>query len=671
MADKNDITNNKNSLSLEEESILKNAMIFLQEEYNIKKDKLKLLRQELTQTKRQFQSQLQEYQKEIKLTIEKEKDIQLLFSKISKRKKRRSLIIKNSFNNKFYSHLLEISTNKKKEKFLKNFFSLIMLENSEEKINIKELIEILKNEDEIKNLLLYSYKIYNDIKIKDENLYNNLKQKYENSISDLKQLDGGEYPFDEMFECLGIIFEIIESEKNIKENNFILNKLIEKKNAKFVEIKNIENRIKNYYKNMKKIQQHIKIIHGFYDTFKKQNAINDSNSLKELLENIEEYKKIDIDYNIMNPNFDAITSLTFGTYCTQSEDSSIKSSTLSSKNKLMNNKLLKSNNKNNQFNTYEPKGDSNNILKNNKNNNKINKNIKEVKNDKSNVNLNNNKNNKSKNNNNNLSNENTKDNKKVEIKEIIANKTNKLNNNKYNNNNYIEIKSNKLTNKINNRSNKNKQNIKENKNIKKKDNLINNAINANTNSNIKINKNQIEEEKQNINKINKNQIEEENQNNNKINKNQIEEEKQNNNKINKIEEEKEIIDVKKNPNNNFTNLHLLGSKIDQLKHREPDDSVEMTMPKESLNKNYNIVSTEYNFNESSVCDEMISFNYDKGNNNGRSTTNDYINKIGVKNNVVLSQELYKNKLFMRRNNDFGKLKIEKSIEASTCCVSCT
>ena len=96
------------------------------------------------------------------------------------------------------------------------------------------------------------------------------------------------------------------------------------------------------------------------------------------------------------------------------------------------------------------------------------------------------------------------------------------------------------------------------------------------------------------------------------------------------------------------------------------------MPKESLNKNYNIVSTEYNFNDSSVCDEMISFNYDKNNNNmGRSTTNDYINKIGVKNNVVLSQELFKNKLFMRRNNDFGKLKIEKSIEASTCCVSCT
>ena len=116
----------------------------------------------------------------------------------------------------------------------------------------------------------------------------------------------------------------------------------------------------------------------------------------------------------------------------------------------------------------------------------------------------------------------------------------------------------------------------------------------------------------------------------------------------------------------------MGSKINQLKYREPDESVEMAIPKDNMNKNYNIINNEYNFNDSSVCDEMISFNYETGYNMGRSTTNDYINKIGVKNNVVLSQELYKNKLFMRRNNsDYGKLKIEKSIEASTCCVSCT
>ena len=156
MSEKNENNNNnsnQNPLSLEEEKLLKDAMIFLQEEYNIKKEKLKILKQESSQTKKQFQSQLQEYQKDTKLTIEKEKEIQLLFSKISKRKKRRALIIKNSFNNKFYSHLLEISTNKKKEKILKNYFSLIMVENNQEKRNIKELIEILKNEDEIKNLL--------------------------------------------------------------------------------------------------------------------------------------------------------------------------------------------------------------------------------------------------------------------------------------------------------------------------------------------------------------------------------------------------------------------------------------------------------------------------------------------------------------------------------------
>ena len=267
MFENNNNNSNSNPLTLEEENILKDAMIFLQEEYNIKKDKHKLLRQELSQTKKQFQSQIQEYQKEKQLTIEKEKDIQQLFSKISKKKKRRALILKNSFNKKFYSHLLEISTNNKKEKILKNFFSLILLENNQETRTVKELIEMLKNEEEIKNLLNYSYKIYCDLRVKDENLYYNLKQKYNNYISELKELEGEEYPFDEMFECIGIIFDIIEYEKTIKESNYMLNKLTEIKNAKFVEIKTIELKIRNYYKNIKRVQSHIKLIRNFYDSF--------------------------------------------------------------------------------------------------------------------------------------------------------------------------------------------------------------------------------------------------------------------------------------------------------------------------------------------------------------------------------------------------------------------
>ena len=620
MSEKNVDDNAENHLSLEDENLLKDSMIFLQEEYNIKKAQHKILKQELSEAKKQFQSQIQEYQKEIKLTIEKEKEIQISLSKISKMKKRRAIIIKNSFNKKFYLHLLEISTNVNKEKILKNYFSLILLENNQETRTVKELIEILKNEEEIKQLLYYSYKIYYDLRINDEKQYYELKQKFENYLLELKDLDGVEYPFDEMFECLGIIFEVIECEKKIKENNLILNKLIEKKNAKFIEIKSIEHRIKNSYKNIKKIQSHIKIIHTFYDNFKEKSAIHDYNSLKELIENIEEYKKIDFDYNKINPNFDAITSLTFGTYCTQSEDSSIKSSNLETKNKLKSN-----NNDQNkifsQFNTYENSNNINNNLKNNKNNKKFSKNLKEAKNENQNKN---NFSNKFKNNI--LINENSKENKKSQLKD------NSSNNNKYNNNEFIEIKS-------------NKSNNKQNKNTKSSEEYNNKSnINKNKDKDIK--------------KVEKN-------------KSQTEEEKsQKDLKENKAEG-KEIINHKKYEKK-FENLNLLGSKVNQLKYKEPDESAEVTMPKENLNKIYDIVNTEYNFNDSSVCDEMISFNYDGGN-MGRNTTNDYINKIGVKNNVILSQQLYKNKFFMRRNNnnDFGKLKIEKSIDSSNCCVSCT
>ena len=336
-----------------------------------------------------------------------------------------------------------------------------------------------------------------------------------------------------------------------------------------------------------------------------------------------------------NPNFDAITSFTFGTYCTQSEDSSIKSSNLNSKKKLVNNKLLKSNNNTvPKFNVNESKGDKGEkgeILKNNKNE-KFNANIKENKINKKNWSDGNNSNGKkdSKMKNNIFLNENKENKKEI----------NNINNKSYKNNiKFIEIKDNKINNKKNKinldkiqykdlDSNKNKTSLNDNKEDVKKDISLSNESNKQK------------------------------------------DEKEINNE-DKIEEEKVILDKKKILTN-FTNLNLLGSEIDQLKHREPDESVEMTMPKEKTNKIYNINSNEYNFNDSSVCDEMISFNYENGNNMGRSTTNDYINKIGVKNNVVLSQELYKNKLFMRRNgNEFGKLKIEKSIEASTCCVSCT
>ena len=644
MIDKNQ---NNNNLYLEggDINILKDAIAFLQKEYHIKKDKLKILREELSKTKKSFKNQLDEYQKEIKLTIDKENDIEQLLSKISKKKKKRAIMIKNGFNNKFYLYLLEISTNKKKEKILQYYFSLIFLENKQENRSVKELIEILRDKDEIKNLLSYSYKIYCDLRVEDEKRYYDLKNKFDSYILELKELDM-EYPFYELFESIKIIFEIIEYEKEIKENNNMLNKLIEKKNSKFLEIKSIELKIRNYYKNIKKVHSHIKIIHSFYDNLKGQNTTIDQQSLKELIDNIEEYKKLNFDYNRTNSNFDAITSLTFGTYYTQSEDSSIKSSNLGSKNGAnLNNKLTKLNNENSikdcsinnniydslnsGFNSYNlnEKVKNNNIVItiNEKNVNKINKTVK-----------------------------NPKINQKFNYKNKKENKSSIYNIENYknlpkgnNNNGNIE---NKIMNKINN------NNFVEISYKNKKENL----------SKLKTNKNKFEIKKDNS---KKNYISDCLNNKEDNSKNNEDNNGNSHNKENKTEEEEDT--ENKKTDNNFSNLHMLGSKINQLKYREPDESVEMTMPKESTNNNYNIISTEYNLNESSVCEEMNSFNYGIANSLARNTTNDYINKIGSKNNVVFSKELYKNKYFMRRNHIFDKLKIEKSVDSSTCCMSCT
>ena len=643
MIDKNQ---NNNNLYLEggDINVLKDAIAFLQKEYHIKKDKLKILREELSKTKKSFKNQLDEYQKEIKLTMDKENDIEQLFSKISKKKKKRAIMIKNGFNNKFYLYLLEISTNKKKEKILQYYFSLIFLENKQENRSVKELIEILRDKDEIKNLLSYSYKIYCDLRAEDEKRYYDLKNKFDSYILELKELDM-EYPFYELFESIKIIFEIIEYEKDIKENNNMFNKLIEKKNSKFLEIKSIEMKIRNYYKNIKKVHSHIKIIHSFYDNLKGQNTTIDQQSLKELIDNIEEYKKLNFDYNRTNSNFDAITSLTFGTYYTQSEDSSIKSSNLGSKNgaNILNNKLTKLNKENsikdssinnNMYDSLNSGFNNHNLNDNFKNNNiviTINENINKLNKTFKNPKINQKINHKN----------------KTENKSSIYTKENYKNLTKGNSNGNID---NKNINKINN------NNFVEINYKNKKENL----------SKIKTNKNKFEIKKDNSKKnyisdclINK----EESPKNNDDNKG--------NSHNTKIKTEEEEDEDNKKTNNNFSNLHMLGSKINQLKYREPDESVEMTMPKESTNNNYNIVNTEYSLNDSSVCEEMVSCNYGNANSLARNTTNDYINKIGSKNNVVFSKELYKNKYFMRRNHIFDKLKIEKSVDSSTCCMSCT
>ena len=590
------------SSNSEDENKLKTTYIFLTNELNnLMKDKLNPLLEEKKSTKIKFQTHVKEYQNEVKLTLEKEREIEQLFSKISKIKKKRALIMNNSFNNKFYNHLLEIADNPEKEKILKNFFSILLIQKQKEERTVKELIQILKDKEEIKSLLYYASKIYSDLRINNEKEYLNLKKNFEKYFSEIDESEKRQYPFEDLFECLNIIFEIIESEKKIKDNNEILAKLTEKKNAKFVEIKIIELKIKEIKKNIKIIQNNIKIICSFIDKFNEKKKDNlTEKEIKELLEGIEEYKKQETENLKKSTQFDVITSLTFGTYYTLSEDSSVKSNRLSSKNglNLINSQIT------NNINKFEIKKndygtDSNSNLETND------RNIKRKVNEKF---------------------KNSDKNNKLKQKDINTIK----NNNKTFDNKYAEnLKKGKLI-KIENKNTLPKHNEKTTDTIPTS------------------NKNKIKKEEK--------KVENENKENMKY-------------PYNKIKEEKEITSEKKVPYT-FTDLNNLGSRMNQLKFREADESIEMSMPRENVKK-LDVLNNDNFINDNSVCDEMVSMNYEIAKKNERSTTNDYINKIGVKNNLVVSKELYKNKLFMRRNNNAGKLQIEKSVEASTCCVSCT
>ena len=609
---------NKSSNKIEENK-LKSAYLFLTNEYNsLKKEKLNSLNEELKITKLSFQEHIKQYQKDVLLTLEREKEIEQLFSKISKTKKRRALIMNNSFNDKFYHHLLEIIDNSEKGKILKNFFSLILYKDTKEERSIKDILEILKDKEEIKNLIYYSGKIYSDLRVKDENEFLNLKKKFDKYFSEIDDSEKRQYPFDKLFECVNIIFEIIDYKTKIKTNNIILEKLTEKKNAKFVEIKILELKIKNLNKKIKMIKNNLKILRSFCDRFHEQKSINSEQGLKELIQNIEEYQKQEKEFQKVNPPGDVITSLTFGTYYTQSEDSSVKSSKFSSKNGF---------------------GLFNNILN-------YNENILEA-------------------NRNNISQMNPYDTVLKSISNFNYNdEVNERNNKKINEEKPKVLEKNGCKN-----ANKN---LEQKNNNDKKINLINKYMeNFNKNKNIKQGK-KITADKNNS-KINeqsisiqstaynyKDKIKNEGKKSKKENKENL---KSSNNQI---KEEKEIINEKKVPYN-FTELHNLGSRMNQLKHREPDDSIEMSMPRENIN-NIDDINKENLFNDNSICDEMVSMNFDIPNNNWKN--NDYINKIGIKNNLVVSKELYKNKLFMRKNNN-GRLQIEKSVEASTCCVSCT
>ena len=796
----------KNILSEEQENILKQEIKFIQEEFKNRIEEYKKLKDELKNVKKSFHNGLNDYTIQKNLTIEKEQEIESLLSKISKMKKMMTLSINETISKKFYTHLLEISNNKQKEKILLKYFYFlfniynfckIYLDNNKtlddkdtfDKINkinnfsqnyftcmnnisnfidnnqpIQDLLTIIRNEIEIKNILAYSYDILHNLQKEYQEIYIIVKKTYIELFNEMNNIEK-QYPFDFLFDFMKNIFAIIDYEKQVEDLKNILNKLIQEKNAKFIEVKNIESVIKTYNRNCKIISNYIKALKSFYYRIKEQNNINinknnnnninNNEIMRELIDDIEKFKKITIDYDKINSNFDVVTSLSFGTNYTLSEKSSIKSSIIDSKNNIDDNENEKNsdkksinkteNNNNIDINLELEKKDTNanltyiKIIKKDNNDSDLNNKSQKIINKKNininkDININNNsfigkKNNKTmKKQKNSLSKQNmiinyftTTDkniNKKNQLKKQLNTKSfnNKTNINKNKNTSFNTESNDKNINKIilskqkyNNDQKLLKSKINAykllNNEVKKKINtnsnnsynfinIKNNNINNNNNNNLSQNiiSTKINKDEQNISKTkNINNIDTDKTKTLKIKNKKtkiiIEEKDDNkilsvpnhtntlklyNNSEKNTEKEFEnkpfLINSKKKYDFIGNNRYNISKKIEQLKKKEPEESIEITMP----NKENNINDEFFDSNniKDSICDEMISQNFGTANSLIRSTTNDYINRLGFKNNVLWSENLYKNKVFKFKSN-FKKLNIEKPIDTSSCCASCT
>ena len=112
--------------------------------------------------------------------------------------------------------------------------------------SIHELITIIRNEAEIKNILFYSYDIFHNLQEEKRDMYLNIKNSFLELYNEMNRMKR-QYPFDFLFDYLKNIFDVIDYEEQVESLKDMLNKLThQEKNAKFVEVKNIESVIKKY-----------------------------------------------------------------------------------------------------------------------------------------------------------------------------------------------------------------------------------------------------------------------------------------------------------------------------------------------------------------------------------------------------------------------------------------
>ena len=681
--------------------IIKQEILFYISEYNNKLAEYKIIQENISKTKVVLSKLITEYTIKKNSVIEKEKENEALLIKISKLTKNLLISINKAINKKFYEHLKSILGDKQKEKLLIQFFNFSFnLYNLskyfhfhiQENINfdifgnfgldinenqeMRNILRILRDEYEIKNLILYSKEIIQNLSKESISVYNKIKDVFSNLYNEIKK-EGKQYPIDLLFDFLNNIFNIINYEKQVEDMKILINNLTLEKNDKFIKIKNLEILINGYITNKKIISNYIKELNGFLIKIKKKPEKKFSENIDELKKDIEKIKNLKVNYDKLNNNLNNMASLF--------EINKEFKNNLDKFDNLFNNKE--------NLNQKEKKNlDEVKVNKENYSTNYLVKKNEKVKYEKINkiyiINVNHDKTrNRSNNlkrsingNGNNIKSFNYKTmynnislNTKKNFQDLSIHKTKPKQNEgekKFN-----EIYKNININNV--KESRNRKDLMKNKIDKKyykstQENKINRTLNNIIFKNIikepPIKKNNKNKNTPNIilnNQSRKNKI----SNQNCFGKNISKKNEQFKNISNQQKEEGLLKNNKTFLQNEIKNENKQ-EKEEQIKQNEQKNSIEITRPNQE--NNCNDENAEIDEIKDSICDEIGSKKLSGGNYLIVSNTNskNYINKLGIQQNIIWSENIYKNKNIQYKPNN-KQLNIEKKIDAFSCCASCT
>jgi len=692
--------------------ILKQETLLIFSEYNKNLAQYKNIQENISKSKEDLTKLITEYTSKKNSVMEKEKENEIISLKIAKLTKNLLISMNKALNQKFYEHLRSILGDKQKEQLLIQFFnfsfnlynlSKYFYLHNQENINfdifgklgfdindnqdLGNILRIMKDENEIKNLILYSREIIRNLSKEDNSIYIKIKDIFSNLYNEIKK-EGKQYPIDLLYDFMNTIFNIVNYEKQVEDMKIVINNLTLEKNEKFSKIKKLETLIKGYNSNKKIISNYIKVLNEFLAKIKKKPEKKLSENIEEFMKDIEKIKKLKVDYVQLNNNFDNTIPSFEGNKESKNNLDKFDNLTNSKEN------INQNETKNLDEVKIEKENNSNNLFVNKK------EKVKYQKIDK--IYFINGKHGKTRNKSNNLKRSiNRKENNiksfnyKTMYNKNISLTTKKnfhsltINKGKIKQNSgekqFNKIKKNINMSDMNKiKENRNQKNLMKNKIYKKNSKSTNENKISRTLNNI-IFSNIIKEphiKKNNKNKNTPNIILKNQNKKNKISKQKcfIKNASKKNEQLKNISSNNKEEELLKNNKtclrdeikieNKFYNNYNKREKEEQIKQMKQKNSIEITRPNQE--NNYNEENAEIDEIKDSICDEIGSKKLNAGNYLIVSNTNsnNYINKLGIKQNIIWSENIYKNKN-IQYNPKNKKLNIEKPIDAFSCCASCT